>query len=94
LADLASFKALIHGRVQGVSFRYFIRKEAIALQINGWVRNVPGGMDLQVEAEGPRESLEKLVGIMKIGPPAARVENVNIEWEDYTGKYSDFRIRF
>jgi hypothetical protein len=43
--------AVVHGRVQGVGFRYFVMREARALGLSGWVRNQADG-SVEVEAEG------------------------------------------
>ena len=59
----------------------------------GYVRNLPGGV-VEVQAEGEKKQLEELVGYLKIGPPAARVEKVDINWSEYTGNYSGFNVRY
>ena len=59
----------------------------------GYVRNLPGGV-VEVQAEGEKKQLEELVGYLKIGPPAARVEKVDINWSEYTGNYSSFNVRY
>ena len=66
---------VIHGRVQGVGFRYFVSGEARALGLRGTVRNRPDGT-VEVEAEGGPEALARLVEAVRRGPPAARVERV------------------
>jgi acylphosphatase len=38
--------------------------------------------------------MEKLVEYLKAGPPAARVDKVKIDWAEYTGKFSDFRVKY
>ena len=59
----------------------------------GYVRNLPGGV-VEVQAEGEKKQLEELVGYLKIGPSAARVEKVAINWSEYTGNYSGFNARY
>jgi acylphosphatase len=49
---------------------------------------------VEVNAEGERKQLEKLIGYLKIGPPGAKVEKVITNWSEYTGSYSGFRIRY
>jgi acylphosphatase len=92
MADLASLKATVCGRVQGVYFRYFVVGCARELGLAGYVRNLPGGA-VEVQAEGERQQLEKLVGYLKVGPPAARVDEVANSWSEYTGNYSGFIVR-
>jgi len=45
-------------------------------------------------AEGDKESIEDLISKLKEGPRLARVENVDVTWEDYTGEFSEFRVTY
>ena len=83
MSDLASVQAIVYGHVQGVFFRDFVSRQAIELGLTGYVRNLPG-RTVAVQAEGEREQLEALIGYLKVGPPAARVEKVVTNWLDYT----------
>lgn len=94
MTDLASIRAIAYGRVQGVFFRDFVSKRATELGLTGYVRNLPGGRAVEVQAEGEREQLEKLIDDLNIGPPFAKVEKVVTEWSEYTGNYSRFNIRY
>ncbi|MBL7073970.1 acylphosphatase [candidate division KSB1 bacterium] len=84
---------LVSGRVQGVFFRDFTKSNANSLGLTGWVRNLRGGC-VEALAEGEKEDIEKLIQQLKVGPPAARVWEVKVEWEEWKGKFSDFRIRW
>lgn len=84
--------ARITGRVQGVGFRNFTRTRAHRLGVTGWVRNERDG-SVRVEAEGEREALDALVEAVRQGPRMARVENVDVDWEDATGEFEGFRVR-
>jgi acylphosphatase len=81
------------GRVQGVFFRSETSLEAKKRGVNGWIRNLP---DDRVEAifEGEQENVKKLVEFCKLGPPGARVVDVEVVWEHYTGEFEDFEIRY
>jgi len=57
------------------------------------VRNMPGG-SVEVNAEGERKQLEELISYLKVGPRAARVEKVVVNWAEYTGNYAHFSIRY
>jgi acylphosphatase len=92
MADLASLQATVHGRVQGVFFRAFVAGWARDLGLVGYVCNLPGGA-VEARAEGERQQLEKLVGYLKVGPPAARVDKVVTVWSEYTGDYAGFGVR-
>jgi len=91
--DLASVQAVVYGRVQGVFFRAFASRQAKRLGLSGYVRNLPDGA-VEMQAEGERKKLEELIGCLKVGPPAAKVERVKTNWLEYTGSYSDFNIRY
>jgi acylphosphatase len=93
MTDLASLKATVSGRVHGVFFRAYVETRAGELNLSGYVRNVPNGK-VEVRVEGERERLKKLVGYLKVGPPAARVEGVKISWGEYEGLLKDFRVRY
>ncbi|MFC1983263.1 acylphosphatase [Chloroflexota bacterium] len=83
----------MYGRVQGVFFRDFVARRANELDVAGYVRNLPGGA-VEVQAEGEKKQLEELVSYLKIGPPAAKVEKVAVDWSEYTGNYSGFNVRY
>ena len=83
----------ISGRVQGVYYRGFTVEIAEALGLKGWVRNLP---DRRVEAvlEGDRDVIEKAIIKCKQGPPASRVMDIDIEWEDRLEGFKEFDIRY
>ncbi|MDI6859159.1 MAG: acylphosphatase [Methanocellales archaeon] len=83
--------AFVSGRVQGVFFRSFTRSEATSLGIHGWVRNLRDGR-VEVLAEGEKSALDELLGKLREGPPGARVEKVDVMWEEYEGNLNGFRI--
>ena len=94
MTDLASLRAIVYGRVQGVYFRDFTCRHAAELGLTGCVRNLPDGKTLEVQAEGERNKLERLTGYLKVGPPAAKVERVVTDWSEYTGTYASFSVRY
>jgi acylphosphatase len=65
----------IRGRVQGVGFRYWVEQQAIARNLEGWVRNRRDG---SVEAlfAGPADVVSEMIAVCRRGPPSARVEAV------------------
>ena len=73
--------AVVHGMVQGVSFRYYAQLEAIRLGLRGWVRNMPD-QTVEVLAIGSQEVLSQFEVWLRRGSPAARVERVDTEWTD------------
>jgi acylphosphatase len=91
-SHLASFHATIAGIVQGVYFRAFVEHHAQALGLTGYVRNVTQSGGVEVEAEGEKAHLEKLIEYLHRGPRAARVERVAVQWGAYAGRFPDFTI--
>ncbi len=94
MAELACLSAIVHGRVQGVYFRAFTERQAQALGLTGYARNLPNGRSVEVLAEGERDILEELVDRLKVGPPGARVEEVEIKWGEYSDGFDGFRARY
>jgi acylphosphatase len=92
--ELASLHAIVYGYVQGVFFRAFVSRRANELGLTGYVRNLPNGEAVEVQAEGERNQLEKLISHLRVGPPAAIVERVVTNWSEYTGNYSEFSIKY
>lgn len=84
---------IIKGFVQGVFFRAGTRETAVRLDLTGWVRNLPDG-NVEAVFEGPVENLEQAVQWCRQGPKGARVVDVDEEWQDYTGEFKDFSIRY
>ena len=85
--------AIISGRVQGVSFRYYTQQEAHKLGVKGWVRNRPD-RTVEVTAEGERDTLEDFLEFLHEGSPAAQVDSVQSTWSDATGEFTDFQITY
>jgi acylphosphatase len=69
----------ITGQVQGVFYRASASEQARHLGLTGWVRNAGDGAVL-LEAQGPVERVEALVAWCWQGPPAARVDDVEVSW--------------
>lgn len=90
--DQIRLHATVHGRVQGVSFRYFVLECAKRLDLSGWVRNRYDGT-VEVMAEGVRSKLEILVQDLNRGSNASNVSTVDHQWLDATGEYQSFKIR-
>ncbi len=90
----AHLSATVYGRVQGVYFRYFVRNVARKLGLKGYVRNLASGDAVEVQAEGEKLQLDRLLEQLKIGPPGAWVKGVEIEWSDYSGQFTDFSVRY
>ena len=91
MAERVRAHAFVTGRVQGVYYRANTRETALSHDVDGWVRNLADG---RVEAvfEGPREAVESVVEWCHEGSPAARVEDVEVEYGGPEG-LDGFEIR-
>lgn len=69
---------VIHGRVQGVSFRWYTRRQASSLGVSGWVRNLDDGT-VEVLARGSASALDDFAERLSNGPRWARVDRLEEE---------------
>lgn len=68
----------VSGRVQGVSFRAFVREQALRAGVSGWARNVPDGR-VEVLLCGAESALQQIVHALHRGPTRARVTDVSLQ---------------
>jgi len=85
-------KFFVRGRVQGVGFRWFVEREALILQIAGWVRNDPDG-SVEVLAIGTPEQLAGLRSRLQEGPRASRVDDVQESEAEPIAGLNSFQVR-
>jgi acylphosphatase len=83
----------ITGRVQGVSYRAWTQEAARARGLSGWVRNCADGAVEAVFA-GPSEAVDAMLAEYREGPPAARVEAVQMQDVATAETGGDFQIRY
>ena len=81
------------GLVQGVSFRYYTRREARRLGLTGWVKNEINGSVIVV-AEGQDDALRNLIQFLEKGPPSARVRSIEVDWSRASAEFGSFEVRF
>lgn len=83
----------VSGRVQGVYFRQNTKKVATRHKVTGWVRNLPDG---RVEAvfEGDEMDVNEVIEWCHVGPPKARVDDVNVKFQKYTGEFAYFGVNY
>jgi DNA ligase D-like protein (predicted 3'-phosphoesterase) len=86
-----SIRAIVRGRVQGVGFREAAVRRARDNGALGWVRNADDG-SVQVHAEGPEAAVDDLLDFLREGPPAAEVEEVEVEAAKVEG-HEQFAVR-
>jgi len=82
---------IITGIVQGVFFRVETQRAAQRCGVNGWVRNKRDGT-VEAVIEGDRRNVASMLDWCREGPSRAVVNQVEVEWEEYTGKMADFRV--
>jgi len=75
---MLSYRYVVQGRVQGVGYRYFVLKQADALGVHGFARNLGDG-SVEVVAEGTKEALVDFEGRLREGPAFAAVSSVERE---------------
>jgi acylphosphatase len=83
---------VVRGRVQGVGFRYFADAAARREGLSGFVRNTPEGA-VEAVVEGDEEAVGRFDLAIRRGPPASRVESVELDTLPPTGRYSGFHVR-
>ena len=83
----------IKGKVQGVYFRQNFRVVAKRHKVNGWVRNLKDG---RVEAvlEGDERQVSEVIEWCHAGPSEARVDDVSVQNEPYTGEFTSFNVLY
>ena len=81
----------VSGRVQGVFFRAWAAEQARALGVVGWVRNASDG-SVEAHLEGDKHAVQQLIDQLHRGPPAARVERVDVQVADPEGS-DRFEVR-
>lgn len=82
----------VKGRVQGIGFRAYVESSARQMGVTGWVRNV-GYDTVEAVAEGERESIDRFVEAMKMGPRGSHVDESRIESETPAGEFQSFQVR-
>jgi acylphosphatase len=86
-------QVIISGRVQGVFFRAETQQAALRLGVCGWVRNRPEGT-VEAVFEGDSQLVEKAIEWCWKGSPMARVADVKVQMQDYTGEFDDFSVTY
>jgi acylphosphatase len=92
-----TYHIFVSGRVQGVGYRRFAQKQAEALKLEGWARNLIDGR-VEIFARGPEALLDSYCELLKKGPAFSQVREVIVQkveqltaGEDWTG--TEFSIR-
>jgi acylphosphatase len=89
--ELTANRFLIHGRVQGVGYRYFAQKAAQQQGVTGYARNLSDG-SVEVYAVGSAAQISELAGMLRKGPPFSDVHSVE-RHEAAIERHTGFQIR-
>ena len=82
----------IHGKVQGVGYRFFATRVARRLGLKGLIQNVRDG-SVEATVEGEAGAIDDWIKELKEGPRYAEVTRIDQETKDYTGKLGDFDVK-
>lgn len=83
----------IHGKVQGVGYRFYATRVARRLGLKGWIQNLrDGSVEAMVEGEGP--TIDEWITEIKEGPRYAEVVRIDQERRDNAGPLDDFDVKF
>ncbi len=88
---LVARRFVVGGRVQGVGFRYFVAEAAAVERLGGFVRNLADGR-VEIVVEGDGDAVTRFEWKVRSGPPAARVDAVDVEEGTPSGRPGAFRI--
>lgn len=93
MSEQKRLEAIVHGYVQGVGFRYWVREQARRLNLRGYVRNL-ADRTVEVVAEGKEQDVASLLSLLQEGPPSAAVKTVDTSWRPSSGILRGFEVRF
>ena len=83
----------VEGRVQGVFFRDYTCRQALTLNLTGWVRNVPDG-SVEVLLSGKEEAISAMVKWLHQGSPHSRVDRLHIREAEAENALTTFDVRY
>ena len=84
--------AWVHGRVQGVGFRWWTRSRALELGLTGFAANKPDGR-VRVVAQGPRQDCQQLLDLLESGATPGAVDKVIADWSEVGDAIAGFTER-
>ena len=83
----------IHGKVQGVGYRFFATRVARRLGLKGYIQNNRDG-SVEAAVEGEKAAIDEWLEELKEGPRYAEVTKIDQESKEYTGRLPDFDVKF
>ena len=91
MSQVKSAHIQIFGFVQGVYYRGSALKKANELNLGGFTRNCPDG-SVEILATGEEEKIKQLIEWCRQGPPAAKVSNVVVKWQETDVPNRNFKV--
>jgi acylphosphatase len=83
----------IHGKVQGVGYRFFATRVARRLGLKGWIQNTRDG-GVEAAVEGDSDSIDRWIEELREGPRFAEVSQIDQQRRNFTGQFGDFDVKF
>jgi acylphosphatase len=88
----STVRIVVSGLVQGVGYRYYIYRHAVALGLTGYVANLPTGQ-VEIVASGDKGLIDELVTAARVGPSYASISDVHLEEITPKEPFRSFGIR-
>lgn len=83
----------IHGKVQGVGYRFFATRVARRMGLKGWIQNMRDG-SVEAAVEGEKQAIDEWLEELKEGPRYAEVTSIDQETKEFSGRLADFDVKF
>jgi acylphosphatase len=91
MEELKCAHIYVEGKVQGVGFRYFVKKIAEEYHLTGWVRNLHDDR-VEILAQGEESQLNNFIARVRLGPGSAFVSQLDIDWLNPDDRINRFSI--
>jgi acylphosphatase len=83
----------IHGKVQGVGYRFFATRVARRMGLKGYITNARDG-SVEAAVEGEKQAIDDWIEELREGPRYAEVTHIDSETKEFTGRLGDFDVKF
>ena len=89
---METYRVRVTGKVQGVGYRHATVRQAHELKVTGWVMNLDDG-SVEAVVQGDPDQVDRMLQWMRMGPPAARVAELETAECATTRRYPHFERR-
>lgn len=89
---MKQLRAIFHGYVQGIGFRYSTERISRQYGVTGYVRNLRDGT-VEVTAEGEEKELQEFLQAIRDGPLGPHILEMETDWREATGQWRNFTIK-